>query len=403
MCNLNIIIKARKTEQNPNGILGFLMGVTTNSYIRNSDGDGIYLSATNKLDKSFNKLNIFDYQKDVKHSKYIISHQRIATSGFESDYLQPFQDEKNEFVLAHNGVINDFKEKKGSDTYGFFQKFLVAFELMEGIDRSEKIVSTIKGLLDYQSGSFSIAIFDKIEEKLYYFKNSRTDMVVFLSKESDVMYMTTDKDNKAFLSMTGLNFNELKVEDYNIYQIYTENDKIIHKLKGEIKPVYQTYQHLREYIPLTNRYSSSHGWQRDSLSNKKKVSDKEFIFGKKKGKHTKLTKKEKKLLKEINDEIEFEQRMEKKIRAELITPKDIEQRINLKSDGDLGFYPVADANQCGQCRELTHSKNLFTGEFLCEECIEEQRIELTAEFNDDFLAYYSIYNQRGRYYDPQFV
>ncbi|GAF83169.1 unnamed protein product, partial [marine sediment metagenome] len=176
MCNLNIIFKTNKNDRD---ITSFLMGVTSNSYVSNSDGDGLFVN--NKLVKGFNKIDLFKYKKDITPAKIVITHQRKATSGFSEKWVQPFVNK--DFVLVHNGIVDDFQGKKGSDTWGFFKKFNKEFYNQTFGKREEKIVKAIKKLLDNRKNQFySILILDKKTNISYYFKNSRASIHFYFGK-----------------------------------------------------------------------------------------------------------------------------------------------------------------------------------------------------------------------------
>jgi len=234
MCNLNILIKKEKIKDKENLeiIPGFLMAVTSNSFTVNNDGDGVYFN--NLLIRSSNKIDLFKYFEDILKSKIVITHQRLATSGLSIKYTQPFESE--EFVLAHNGIINDFIGKKGSDSFGFFNQFLKEFNKSKG-EREENIIKVIKKLLDGMNfGSYSIALLDKKTENLYYFKNYATSIHFY--KNSEFFYMTTIEGNSLFLKMFKNDFKERKVEDFVIYRINADktiNIKKVGKITKEEK------------------------------------------------------------------------------------------------------------------------------------------------------------------------
>jgi len=233
MCHLNILIKTNKVSKNNiSNITGFLMGVTSNSYISNSDGDGIYCD--NLLLKSGEKLNLNSINEVLEKSNIILSHQRLATSGLTTKYTQPFMNE--EFVLIHNGVINDFLGNKGSDTYGFFNKFTRNFKKSKEKDRNKAIVKTIKKSLKKleMGGSYSIALLDKKTNNLYYFKNYRTSIYFYKSK--NMLYITTSLYNDKILNLFDEEFKERNIKDEVIYKIkITKKDKISIQIEGIIK------------------------------------------------------------------------------------------------------------------------------------------------------------------------
>ncbi|MCH7534156.1 MAG: hypothetical protein IH948_00120 [Bacteroidetes bacterium] len=216
MCHLNIIIKNRIGEDIVKSLPAFLMGVTRNSYEGNSDGDGIFLSNNNSLYKGKKKVNLYKYEDQIRESNFIITHQRIATSGKESKYIQPFQNK--EFILIHNGVITEMEEDNHSDTYVFFKKFIKYFNTSTKTTRDQKIVDSIKETVDpLTTGSYSIAIYDKTTKNLYYFRNYYAAINLYMNP--NFYYITTSYDNDSFLNMFDLEFKEVELKEYVIYKI----------------------------------------------------------------------------------------------------------------------------------------------------------------------------------------
>ncbi len=244
MCNLNIIIKKRcsndiskvKKSLEVAKIYSFLCGVTRNSFELNDEGDGIYLSNEDKKDKGVlikgkKKRNYDNMICSIRDSSFIITHQRIATSGKTAEYTQPF--ENVEFVLAHNGVMLEFVEENHSDTYVFFNKFVKEFKKSGRKTRSRKVVGAIKKLLDGKSGLFSIVIYDKKEKAMYYFKNSYARISFHRSTQKKFLYISTNDDNNIFLKIFPQKFEEFDIDARTIYKI-TVNDKIKIYPVGEI-------------------------------------------------------------------------------------------------------------------------------------------------------------------------
>lgn len=224
MCNLNILITKKRNRQ----ITPFLMAVTSHSFARNNDGEGIYIKSIDKIIKSKSKINYFDYQKDIETSDIVITHQRLSTSGFEIDFNHPF--ENKEFVMVHNGIINQFKRNEGSDTYGFWLSFnesMMPITSLNKSDRDDRIRKSIKKLFKDDSGSYSIFIYDKKTKQSYYFKNDSTSINFY--KNDDYLFITTNDDNKTFLEMLSDNkFIELDIKPRTVYLI--ELDKEVYKI-----------------------------------------------------------------------------------------------------------------------------------------------------------------------------
>lgn len=227
MCHLNILIKDKDNREQR--VIDFLNNVTAVSYSLNDDADGSYFNVTDRLVKSDNKVNLSLYFDDILKSNFILTHQRIATSGRTDKYHQPFK--SDEFVFLHNGIISEFVENEKSDTFGFMTRFLDAFNGTKKRTREDKVVYAIKKVLDGVSGSYSIGLFDKKTERLYYFKSFSTDIKVYKNKK--YIYITTSDFNERFLEiLTDKKFKEMDIKDYTIYSI--ENDKKIYKI-GKIK------------------------------------------------------------------------------------------------------------------------------------------------------------------------
>jgi len=232
MCNLNIFINTDKTDLS---FLSFLDSATKNSYLGNPDGDGVYFSDENIIIKTSDRLNYLKFEDNIKNSKFILSHQRIATSGKTAKYLQPFDDK--EFTLLHNGILSDYVGDGHSDTYNLFREFLRVFNSDKTTAREKKIIKAIKSVLDENTGSFSICLFDKITQNLYYFKNSRSSIYGFRSEDKKSLYLTTINDNEEFLKLYNSNYNPFQIRDNKIYRISARAKTNI-KIVGEIKPYF---------------------------------------------------------------------------------------------------------------------------------------------------------------------
>ena len=240
MCNLNIFVKTPFPEGIDSSIksietaklFSFMTGVTNTSYKFNDEGDGIYFS-TGVFKKTLNKIKYEKFMKDIRDSNFIITHQRIATSGKTSAYTQPFNN-KN-FVLAHNGIMNEFAEGTHSDTYVFFQTFLKNFKLAKGKTRTRRIVSSIKKIFDKKSlGYYSIVLYDKVEKNMYYFKNSYSRITFYRDVAKSMLYISTETNNNIFLNIFNEVFKEFDIETNIIYKIVCD-DKIRIFPVGKIK------------------------------------------------------------------------------------------------------------------------------------------------------------------------
>jgi len=218
MCNLNILFHKKKID-----ITGFIQSVTSNSFTRNKDGEGFYCDYENTFNKDLNKINYNNFP-EINKSNVVISHQRLSTSGFSVKYNHPFINK--DFVMVHNGIINQFKEgKKQSDSKGFFDKFNKQFKkYSKNNNREQSILKSIKKLFKNDLGSYSIMFYDRKTENSYYFKDSYTRINFY--KNKDFLYITTLEDNELFLNLLDYKeFDILNIKSNKIYKI-NKNQKV---------------------------------------------------------------------------------------------------------------------------------------------------------------------------------
>jgi hypothetical protein len=215
ICNINAIFK--KNEQNID-IVGFIQAVSSHSFAHNNHGEGVFFSSNNSVYKSKEKIDYNKlFEEKFDNSKVIITHQRFSTSGFEVKYNHPFFND--DFVLVHNGVINQFLNGSGSDTSGFFKAFVKSFNKIDyrHISRQQKIVKVIRDLFEDDKGTYSILIYDKRTKQSYYFRNYPS---IHFYKNKDFLFITTESDNKIFLPMiSDKEFIELEIKSREIYHI----------------------------------------------------------------------------------------------------------------------------------------------------------------------------------------
>ena len=234
MCNINALFIKNKTTN----ITPFVMAISSNSFASNSDGEGIYINSNNSIYKSENKMNLFKYENDIEKSNLIISHQRLSTSGFELEYNHPFANDN--FVLVHNGVINQFKGDIGSDTYGFWIEFNNEFnKITSHLSREDRIKKVVKKLFEKNLGSYSILIYDKKTKQSFYFKGDDYPNIYFY-QSNDFLFITTNGHNHLFLPMlTSDEFDTLEIENRTLYKI--DKNFICYKIadlpKEEIKEI----------------------------------------------------------------------------------------------------------------------------------------------------------------------
>lgn len=230
MCHINILIRA-KTNKNEE-VCSFLQTITARSYDSNSDGDGVFYSGTQKVYKSEKKLSMVNHLEDIKKSQIIISHQRLATSGKEEKYTHPFESE--EFVMVHNGVVSQKASQGHSDTHNMFEEFLQTYKDSKETKREDMVIDAIKKCgKEWDSGSYSIALYDKVNNFMYYFRNSCT---INCYETGEYSFITTSSSNDKYLSLiSDETFNSYNLDTYKIYKYWTKKDSWVWSLMGEIE------------------------------------------------------------------------------------------------------------------------------------------------------------------------
>lgn len=322
------------TKEDLQNLMSFLTVVTSISYNTNSDGDGIYVDGI--IAKSKEKINLLKFHKECYKSDIILTHQRYATSGKTVDMTQPF--ENSEFVLAHNGIINDFLGNEGSDTFGFFNQFTKKFNEFTTGTREEKIINVIKNLLEnLTGGSYSIALVDKKTNYLYYFKDSYT--TIHAGKSKDFLFLTTKAENLEYLKlMTTQKFSKHGIKPYRIYRI-----KVDEKIK--IEQIGKIHQKEKEYTykvtnwnnstPITRVYNMPDYGRHYTTDIRREEEDKSNMY-----------------ISEIEKEMEFEYNG---------------YSIPTKADCVI----VANPEKCAHCTNITHNMHPTTFARICNDCLEE--------------------------------
>jgi len=241
MCNINILItKSNKNKEIKNVFLSYL-NACASSYATNTDGDGYFCNG--KIKKSFNFLNRFNLLSDFKKSKIIISHQRIATSGYTENNLQPFSSER--FVFVHNGILDSekyYSDATKSDSLNFFNLFLIEFE------KNKDILKTLKKLFTNEYGYYSIAILDRLKNTLYYIKNATANISFYLVNNNS-LYITTKENNKIFFNEP---IKEYEIKNNTLYSIDLTTLDVIKLQK------FKEFKKVRNYYHNTHNYKTNY-------------------------------------------------------------------------------------------------------------------------------------------------
>lgn len=220
MCNINVIIKKDKVPSPE--VLNCMNVVSAISYEGNSHGDGFY---GNDHQVCRNKGKLI-YRGDYS---FIVSHQRLATSGKIDSMIQPLQS-KN-FILVHNGIFRNVDEEslKQSDTHAYLKL------LEEDYKTTKDAVQTIINVNEKTEGYYSCVLYDKNTDKHYYYKESHSNMYIIDTK--DYRLMSTREDNVEYMrAYFGLKKEAVKVEDGEVIDLMANSWKVVGKFSKYTKP-----------------------------------------------------------------------------------------------------------------------------------------------------------------------
>ncbi|MCD6381379.1 MAG: hypothetical protein J7L43_00160 [Candidatus Aenigmarchaeota archaeon] len=211
MCNINIVIKKDRIPTAKT--LDILNTTSAVSWMTNSDSEGFinYHSKENyTLLRSLKKLSFSG------KGWFCASHERIATSGGakpESN-IHPF--ETKYFLLFHNGVFWEFGDINESDTKQFLDYLTDEYE-----KHDKNLLKTLKTILPKVSGSFSILLYEKLNDRWVYFKESGTYFYQLKTKE----YRVFSTSEEALQLANIIYFEEKgkikEVQPYTIYELPT--------------------------------------------------------------------------------------------------------------------------------------------------------------------------------------
>jgi len=193
MCNINLLIKRNKNKIK--GLKEFINVITAVSYKDNSDGNGHSIDYKSPIVS--NEKMIY---RVVNFREYFLNHCRLSTSGFGIENHQPIESEN--FIIAHNGVLNnsdietELKKRtiKIKDDYSDTKAYLYILE--DEYMKTKNTVTAIKNTIEKISGTYSIVLIDKNAKKIYYFKESTTNINLVMN--SDLLYITTNNFNAEY-------------------------------------------------------------------------------------------------------------------------------------------------------------------------------------------------------------
>lgn len=272
MCKIHLIHSPEPLRTTELNVIDKLMNWASYG---NKDGYGVfYKGKTSGLVKEpISYRDVVESDKNKLWSEIhkaeattVIAHNRLSTSGENTeDNTHPF--ESKHFVLVHNGIITNAEElKKGHklnykpkvDSYAILallEKYYTDYTGAMAKEHEDAMNDAIVEVAEKLKGSYSVIVFEKATEDVYYFKSESTDFSWYLINDKVILGTTTDTYAKEAMSIPFMIF---KKNLFKKVRKVTAEDGIIYKLSnGTIETVGTFHEN----------YKSSGLWGRDGAWN----------------------------------------------------------------------------------------------------------------------------------------
>ena len=235
MCNLNLVYAVGVDSRVGRANVKEFAYMMDYGSVSNPDAWGFFTdSGLLMKDSGEFSLKRFNKMKPAcMEAKFIIGHNRLATHGKAHDNNNNHPFTSTRFTWAHNGIISNYDEinKKYKLKYkGDVDSGIIGLALEKIIKKKKcNVPKAIKILAEELCGSFSIFVYDKSKEKLYYFKNSHTSFT-FALVDKKYIFGATDKSNMRMLANKyelgfWLRSRSKKYQDAEAETVYEITDK----------------------------------------------------------------------------------------------------------------------------------------------------------------------------------
>ena len=200
MCQIQFVYKFDNKNLSEKDIKAFKRLLLLGSR-SNGDAWGYYIPSEQKLFKTDKNLAYEDLNGlDTVKTNLLFGHNRIATKGKPDINYNNHPFESDNFVVVHNGMLsNDTELKKNNSlVYKIETDSYVIPALLEKVYASTK--DTYKAVYEVAhalTGSFSVLIYSKTDNRLFYFKERGTKFNLALVKcnDGDTLVGTTNDGN----------------------------------------------------------------------------------------------------------------------------------------------------------------------------------------------------------------
>ena len=198
MCQIHFLMNL-KHNLTARDVRQFFKLMTLGNF-KNHDAFGFFNSTiSQKQAGKFKKCKTAELQGD----RFIVGHNRLATNGNKADNQNNHPFELNDFVLVHNGVIDNHRKLRQdlgipkspkTDSYVILWLIEHFFQKSTASSRQKRIVQAIKKTCATLQGWYSVLLWDRTGYNLYHFKNAGADFT-FAMYGRHLLAGTTDEDN----------------------------------------------------------------------------------------------------------------------------------------------------------------------------------------------------------------
>ena len=267
MCEIQFIKRIGK-ELTANDICEFSKLMSAGD-LNNHDAFGLFTKGyIFKKGTSYNKKicndemwrNIF---RPIKTS-WIVGHNRFKTQGDAKDNQNNHPFETKNFIVVHNGVINNDEDLKKQYKLNYTEETdsAVIPNLLEYFSsEGDKAVTAIKDVAENLEGSYSVFVYDKRSDDLYYFRNDGSDFSfgLFVTPTGKILMGSTNDENlkEAYFDKYGMfairKFTARSIVEAKEGKIYQINDKDVVPVM-DFEPVASWYG-----VRNVTKYSGTYG------------------------------------------------------------------------------------------------------------------------------------------------
>jgi len=197
-----------------------------------------------ELAKKERELKLGDHQ-------FLVGHNRLSTTGTPTNNKNNHPIETKNWIVVHNGVLNNDKEVKrtfGLDYDEEVDSAVIPHLLEYNTTIERNSLDAVRETAEQLEGTFSVMAYSKKDDKLYYFKERSTNFYFGLVKR---------KDGNVILGSTTEEWLENAYVEYDmIFPINSFNDKVIVEAAEEV--IYVIDENgIREVDTFVESYSSS--------------------------------------------------------------------------------------------------------------------------------------------------